>query len=61
MAHEGYAIAIIILGLFLLLGYLLGPRNEVRRVKRLEGMVMLIPTGALLIVLALVVYSGIIG
>ena len=51
----------IFLGLILLIGYYFGPRNEVRKVKRLEGMVMLVPTGALLIILALIVFSGIIG
>ena len=61
MAHEGYTIVLIILGFVLLFGYLLGPRKEVRRVKRLEGMIMLVPTGVLLIILALVMYSGIIG
>ncbi|MFW9918716.1 MAG: hypothetical protein ACFFED_03900 [Candidatus Thorarchaeota archaeon] len=61
MAHEGYALVMICLGVILLVGYLLGPRNEVRKVKRLEGMVMLVPTGALLVILALIVFSGIIG
>jgi hypothetical protein len=61
MAHEGYTVVMILLGFFLLLGYFLGPRKEVRRVKRLEAMVMLVPSGLLLIFLAMVVYSGIIG
>ncbi len=61
MAHEGYTLVMIILGLILFVGYYLGPRNEVRKVKRLEGMVMLVPTGALLIILGLIVFSGIIG
>ncbi len=51
----------IVLGLILFLGYLFGPHNEVRKVKRMEGLIMLIPTGTLLIILALVVYSGILG
>lgn len=61
MAHEGYTIVMILLGFILLLGYFLGPRKEIRRVKRLEAMVMLVPSGVLLIILAMVVYSGIIG
>jgi hypothetical protein len=61
MAHEGLAIFIMILGVLLLIGYYLGPRNEVRLVKRKEGMVMLVPSATILFVLALIVFSGIIG
>ncbi|MDF1537875.1 MAG: hypothetical protein P1Q69_03125 [Candidatus Thorarchaeota archaeon] len=59
MAHEGFAVTLIALGVVLLLGYFLGPKNEVRKVKRMEGLVMLIPTGVLLIIIALIVLSGI--
>jgi hypothetical protein len=61
MAHEGLAVFMVILGCILLLAYYLGPRNEVRLRKRKEGMVMLIPSAALLFLLAVVVYSGVIG
>ncbi|MHA3964549.1 MAG: hypothetical protein AM325_013525 [Candidatus Thorarchaeota archaeon SMTZ1-45] len=61
MAHEGLAIFFVILGVILLMAYYLGPRNEVRLRKRQEGMVLLIPSAALLFILALVVYSGILG
>ncbi len=61
MAHEGYTLFMIALGIILFIGYIVGPRNEVRKVKRMEGMVMLVPTGVLLIILALVVYFGFIG
>lgn len=59
MAHEGFAATLIALGVILLLGYFFGPKNEVRKVKRMEGFVMLIPTGVILIIIALVVFSGI--
>ncbi len=59
MPHEGFAVTLIVLGVLLLFGYWFGPRNEVRKVKRMEGFVMLIPTGVLLIILALIVFSGI--
>jgi len=59
MAHEGFAATLIVLGVLLLLGYFFGPKNEVRKVKRMEGFVMLIPTGVILIIIALVVFSGI--
>ena len=61
MAHEGLAAFIVLLGVLLLVGYYLGPRNEARLVKRKEGMVMLVPSAVLLFVLALIVFSGIIG
>ncbi len=61
MAHEGLASFLVILGVILLLAYFLGPRNEARLRKRKEGMVMLIPSAALLFLLAVVIYSGLIG
>ncbi|MGQ4870808.1 MAG: hypothetical protein ACP6IT_03095 [Candidatus Thorarchaeota archaeon] len=60
MAHEALVSVLILLGIILILGYYLGPRNEVREVKRLEGKIMLIPTGVLLFILAGILYSGII-
>lgn len=61
MAHEGLSLFLVLLGVILILGYYFGPRNEVRQFKRLEGKVMLIPTGVLLFILAGILYSGIIG
>ncbi len=61
MAHEGLAAFLITLGVLLLLAYYFGPRNEVRLRKRQEGMMMLIPSAALLFIIAIVVYSGILG
>ncbi|MFW9769712.1 MAG: hypothetical protein ACFFF9_03180 [Candidatus Thorarchaeota archaeon] len=61
MAHEGLALFMVVLGVLLLLGYYLGPNKEVRLVKRKEGKVMLVPSAALLFILAIIVYSGIIG
>jgi hypothetical protein len=61
MAHEGLTLVMVILGVMLLLGYYLGPRTEARLVKRKEGMVMLVPSAAILFVLAIIVFSGIIG
>lgn len=61
MAHEGLAGFIVILGILLLLGYYLGPRNEARLRKRKEGQMMLIPSAALLFLLAAVVFSGVLG
>ncbi len=61
MAHEGLAIFFTILGGILLIAYYLGPRNEIRLRKRQEGLVMLVPSAALLFILAVVVYSGILG
>ena len=59
MSHEGLTAVLVILGVILILGFYFGPKNEVRKVKRQEGMIMLIPTGVLLIIIALVVFSGI--
>lgn len=61
MAHEGLALFFTILGVILLIAYYLGPRNEVRLRKRQEGLVMLIPSAALLFIIAIIVYSGILG
>ncbi len=61
MAHEGLALFFVILGLLLLAGYSFGPKKEVRAVKRTEGFVMLIPSAAILFVLAIIVVSGILG
>ncbi len=61
MAHEGLAAFLIILGILLLIAFYLGPRNESRLRKRQEGMMMLVPSAALLIVLAIVILSGVLG
>ncbi len=61
MAHEELSIFLGILGLILLIGFYFGPRKESRLVKRREGMIMLVPSAALLFVLALVIFSGVIG
>jgi len=61
MAHEGLVIFFFILSGLLLLGYYLGPNKEVRMVKRTEGKIMLIPSAAILIVLGIILYSGILG
>ena len=51
----------ILLGVFLIVGFFLGPRKETRLVKRQEGMIMLMPSAVILFVLALILFSGIIG
>jgi len=61
VAHEGLALILGVLGVLLLIGYYLGPRNEARLVKRKEGMVMLVPSAVILFALAIIVFSGIIG
>ncbi|TFG27395.1 hypothetical protein EU527_18620 [Candidatus Thorarchaeota archaeon] len=61
MAHEGLAIFLIVLGALLLLGFYFGPNNEIRLVKRNEGKIMLIPSAAILFVLAIILFSGVIG
>jgi len=60
LAHEALVSVLVLLGIILILGYYLGPRNEVREVKKLEGKIMLIPTGVLLFILAGILFSGII-
>jgi len=60
LAHEALVSVLVLLGIILILGYYFGPRNEVREVKKLEGKIMLIPTGVLLFILAGILYSGII-
>lgn len=59
MAHEGLAAFLIALGILLFLGFLLGPNREIRDVKRNEGKIMLIPSGIILFILAIIIYSGI--
>ncbi|MFX1579199.1 MAG: hypothetical protein ACFFBJ_06090 [Promethearchaeota archaeon] len=61
MAHEGLAVFLVILGVLLLVAFYLGPRNEARLIKRQEGMMMLIPSAAILFVIAIVVFSGFLG
>ena len=61
MPHEALAAVFIILGVLLLLGFYLGPNKEVRQVKRDEGKIMLVPSAAILIVLAVILASGILG
>lgn len=61
MAHEGLTLFLGLLGIILLIGYYLGPRKETRFVKRQEGRIMLVPSAILLFVLALIIFSGIIG
>ncbi|TFG27115.1 hypothetical protein EU527_18945 [Candidatus Thorarchaeota archaeon] len=61
MAHEGLVIFLIILGILLLVGFYFGPNTETRLVKRNEGKVMLIPSAAILFVLALIIFSGVLG
>ncbi|MBS3794327.1 MAG: hypothetical protein KGY80_05505 [Candidatus Thorarchaeota archaeon] len=61
MAHEGLSITLVVLGLFLLIIYYFGPRTEVREVKRQEGFIMLIPSAIILFIIAVIVFSGIIG
>ena len=59
MAHEVLVVTLVIMGVILLLGYILGPSREVRRVKRVEAQAMLIPTAILLFVLAAILFSGV--
>jgi hypothetical protein len=61
MAHEGLSLLMMMLSGILLLGYYFGPRTEARLLKRKEGMIMLVPSAVLLFVLALIVFSGLIG
>jgi hypothetical protein len=61
MAHEGLTAFFVILGVLLLLAFYLGPRNEARLRKRQEGMMMLVPSAAILFVIAIIVFSGILG
>ena len=61
MAHEGLTAFMVILGVLLLVAYYFGPRNETRLRKRKEGQMMLIPSAALLFLIAVIVYSGILG
>jgi hypothetical protein len=61
MAHEALAVIFVILGVLLLIGFYLGPNKEARLVKRNEGKIMLIPSAAILFVLAVILASGILG
>ena len=61
MAHEGLAAFLVILGVLLLIAFYLGPRKEARQRKRQEGMMMLVPSAALLFVLAIIIFSGVLG
>ncbi len=61
MAHEALAVTIAVLGAVLLLAYYFGPRNEVRQARRMEGKIMLIPTGLLLFAMAAIIFSGLLG
>ena len=61
MAHEGLALALVLLGIFLLIAFNFGPKHEVRDIKRLEAKAMLVPSAILLFVLATIIFSGIIG
>jgi len=59
MAHEGLSAFLAILGALLIMSFYLGPGKEVRKVKRLEGKIMLLPTGVILLTIAVIVFSGI--
>ncbi len=61
MAHEGLVIFLILLGCLLLLGFYLGPNKEVRAIKRTEGKAMLIAPAVILFVLAIIIFSGVLG
>ena len=61
MAHEGLVLFMIALGILLLLGFSLGPNRETRLVKRNEGKIMLIPSAMIMFVLAIIVFSGVLG
>jgi hypothetical protein len=61
MAHEGLALFFVVLGVLLIIGYFLGPKNEARLIKRKEGQIMLFPSAILLFILAAVVFSGVLG
>jgi hypothetical protein len=61
MAHEGLVLFMIVLGILLLLAYYLGPSREARLVNRNEGRIMLVPSALIIFVLAVIVFSGILG
>ncbi len=61
MAHEGISLFLVLLGLILLFAYQLGPSKEVRAVKKLEAKAMLIPSAVLLVIIAAVLFSGVLG
>ena len=59
MAHEGLSAFLATLGVLLIMSFYLGPGKEIRRVKRIEGKIMLLPTGVILLIIAVIVFSGI--
>ena len=61
MAHEGLAIFLVSLGVLLLVSFYFGPNKEVRAVKRTEGKIMLLPSAVILFVIAVIVFSGVLG
>ncbi len=62
MAHEGLVITLLILGILLIISFYMGPyRYENRRIKQFEAKIILIPTGVILIVMAAVLFSGVLG
>ena len=61
MAHEGLVLFMIALGILLLLAFYLGPNKEARLVNRNEGRIMLVPSALIMFVLAIIVFSGILG
>jgi heme A synthase len=61
MAHEGIALFMVFLAVLLIIGFYLGPNRETRIVKRQEGKIMLIPSAIILVFLAIIVYSGVLG
>ena len=61
MAHEGLVLFMVALGILLLLAFYLGPNRETRLVKRKEGRIMLVPSALIMFVLAIIVFSGVLG
>ncbi len=61
MAHEGLVIFMMALGVILLLGFLFGPNRETRLVKRTEGKIMLIPSTIIMFIIAIIIFSGVLG
>ncbi len=61
MAHESLAVMLLILGLVLIISFYLGPSHESRKVKRFEAQIILIPTGVILLIMAAIVFSGVLG
>ncbi|MFW9847429.1 MAG: hypothetical protein ACFFD6_11815 [Candidatus Thorarchaeota archaeon] len=61
MAHEGMVALLVVLGLILIISFYLGPKKEVREVKRLEAKAMTLPSAIILFILAAILFSGILG